>query len=118
MQRFSSYTTGPFGVLCSAPTGQTEAQAGSWQCMQSRRRNLSPRVMTVVNLWSEVTSSAATRSSYGSLFCCAQPASHCLQPMQRVASYKSALLIESPPENAARCCGSVEYGTKRIGNRD
>src|SRR5512146_284160 len=101
----ASYTTGPAAVFFNAPTGQTEAQAGSWQCMQRRRRNLSPRVMTVVNLWSEVTSSAAMWSSYGSLFCCAHPASHCLQPIQRVASYKSALLIDSPPGMAAGYLG-------------
>src|SRR5208283_1615139 len=95
----TSYTTGPSFVLWKAPTGHADAQAGFSQCMHSRRMNLSSLVRTTVYLCADCTGSAATLSSYGSLFCCAQPASHCLQPMHIVASYSRALLME----NAPRC---------------
>src|ERR1017187_2521044 len=94
----TSYTTGPSFVLWKAPTGQTDAQAGCSQCMQSRRMNLSSLVMTTVYLCSDCTDSAATLSLYGSLFCCAQALSHCLQPMHIVASYSRALLMEMTPD--------------------
>src|ERR1700676_1605019 len=65
--------------------------------MHSRRINLSFLVSTTVYLCSDCTDSAATVSSYGSLFCCAQAPSHCLQPMHIVASYSSALLMGIAP---------------------
>jgi hypothetical protein len=37
MHLLASYTTGPSGVFVKAPTGHTEAQVGSLQCMQSFR---------------------------------------------------------------------------------
>ena len=54
--------TGPAAVLRSAPTGHTEAHAGSAQFMHSRLMNLSPLVRTTVNLCSDWISSAATGS--------------------------------------------------------
>src|SRR5208337_3737657 len=63
MQRLLSYVTGPSAVFFSAPTGQTEAQAGSSQFMHKRRMNLSSLVRTTVYLCADVTSSAAIRSS-------------------------------------------------------
>src|SRR3954467_5959683 len=105
MHFHTSYTTGPSFVLWKAPTGQTEAHAGFSQCMHRRRMNLSACVRTAVNLWAEGTSSAAIESLYGRLFCVAQACSHCLHPIQRVASYKSALPMndlspdgDPPPE--------------------
>src|ERR1700756_5155421 len=92
--------TGPAAVFRSAPTGHTDAHAGSPQFMHKRRMNLSPLVSTTVNLCSDWTSSAATASEYGSLFWAAQAPSHCLHPMQTVASYSSALLIEISPARA------------------
>jgi hypothetical protein len=37
MHLSASYTTGPSAVFVNAPTGQTDAQVGSLQCMQSFR---------------------------------------------------------------------------------
>src|ERR1700686_5420741 len=65
--------------------------------MHSRRMNLSLLFRTTVYLCSDCTDSAATLSSYGSLFCCAQVLSNCLQPMHIVASYSSALLMGIAP---------------------
>src|ERR1035437_1737259 len=93
----TSYKTGPSFVLCMAPTGQTDAQAGCSQFMHRRRMNLSSLLRTTVYLCSDCTDSAATLSSYGSLFCCAQAPSHCLQPMHIVASYSRALLMKIAP---------------------
>src|ERR1017187_6956079 len=93
----TSYTTGPSVVLWRAPTGQTDAHAGFSQCMQRRRMNLSSLVRTTEYLWADCTRSAATAASEGSLFCCAQAPSHCLQPMHIVASYRMALLMECSP---------------------
>src|ERR1035437_276447 len=92
----ASYTTGPSEVFCKAPTGQTETHVGSAQCMHSRRLNRSPWVSTAVSLWAEIVSSAAILSSYGRPQRSAQPASHALQPMQRVLSYRLALDISRP----------------------
>src|SRR5271157_3703940 len=86
----ASYITGPRAVFSSAPTGQTEAQAGCTQFMHRRRLNLSPWVSTVVSLWAEILSSAAILSSYGRPHRSAQAPSQALQPMQRVLSYKMA----------------------------
>src|SRR5450631_441451 len=93
----TSYTTGPSVVLWKAPTGHTDAHAGCSQCMHSRRMNLSSLARTTVYLCSDCTDSAATWSSYGSLFCCAQAPSHCLQPMHIVASYSRASLMGIVP---------------------
>src|ERR1019366_4529796 len=60
----TSYKTGPSFVLCMAPTGQTDAQAGCSQFMHRRRMNLSSLVRTTVYLCSDCTDSAATLSSY------------------------------------------------------
>ena len=94
MQRSASYVTGPAAVLRNAPTGHTEAHAGSSQFMHSRRMNFSPLVSTTVYLCSDCRCSAATVSSYCSLFSVAHACSHCLHPMHMVESYSSALLIE------------------------
>src|ERR1022692_2718741 len=93
--------------------------------MHSRRMNLSSLVITTVYLCSDCTDSAATFSPYGSLFCCAQAPSHCLQPMHIVASYSRALLMAIAPRcsqaglpfqwNKVR--GKRTLGRNRLGNR-
>src|SRR6478672_10610552 len=98
----ASYVTGPCAVFLRAPTGQTDAQEGSWQFMQSRRMNLSPRVRTAVSLCADWYSSEAIPSSYPRLFCVAHACSHCLHPMHWVASYKSALLMKYGPGLSVR----------------
>src|ERR1039457_1748661 len=134
-----SYTTGPKAVFCSAPTGQTETQVGSAQCMQSRLLYLSPKVFIVVSLWAERRSSAPIFSLYGRLHFEAQACSQARHPMQRVLSYKMALLIlfatfhmhfaihgelerqeELPSERAplggGKCCGRILDRTSAIGS--
>src|SRR3954453_10445794 len=93
MHLSASYTTGPSAVFWSAPTGQTEAQAGCAQFMQSRRLKPSPCVSMAVSLCAEIFSSAAIFSLYGMPQRSAQAPSHALQPTHRVLSYRMALDI-------------------------
>jgi hypothetical protein len=86
MHFVSSYTTGPKAVFCMAPTGHTDAQVGSAQCMHERRAYLSRVVWIATNLCAEIFSSAAILSSYG---CPQRPAhafSHSRQPTHIVLS--------------------------------
>src|ERR1035438_3007530 len=69
-----------------APTGQAEAQAGSSQCIQTLRTNLSPRVSTTVKAVSEGVGSGSGLNP-GS---CLQAVSQLRHPMQRLISMSIA----------------------------
>src|ERR1700683_132877 len=97
MHLSASYTTGPSAVLVKAPTGQTEAQVGSLQCMHSFRLKRSPKTRIVVSLWADNFSSFAILSLYANPHLAAQAFSHSRQPTQRVLSYRMALAISLSP---------------------
>src|ERR1017187_3150422 len=80
------YTTGPSGFLPMAPTGQADAQAGSSQCIQILRTNLSPRVSTTVKAVSERVGSGSVLNPWSCLQAVSQPR----HPMQRLISMSIA----------------------------
>src|SRR3974390_3150298 len=85
----ASYTTGPSAVFLMAPTGQADAQAGSLQCMQTLRTNLSPRGSITGKVGSDNVG-----SGYGLNPCnCLQAVSQLPQPMQRLISINMAFCL-------------------------
>src|SRR5208337_5680843 len=83
------YSTGPSADLPIAPTGQAEAQAGSSQCMQILRTNLSPRVSTTVKAVSERVGSGSGLNPWS----CLHAVSQLRHPMQRLISMSVAFLV-------------------------
>src|SRR5271165_6521537 len=83
------YSTGPGADLLIAPTGHAEAQAGSSQCMQILRTNLSLRVSTTVNAVSERVGSGTGLNPWS----CLHAVSQLRHPMQRLISMSIAFLV-------------------------
>src|SRR5271169_2874734 len=83
------YSTGPGADLLIAPTGHAEAQAGSSQCMQILRTNLSPRVSTTVKAVSERVGSGSGLNPWS----CLHAVSQLRHPMQRLISMSIAFLV-------------------------
>src|SRR5271165_2199593 len=86
MHLSASYTTGPRAVFLIAPTGQADAHAGSLQCIQTLRTNLSPRDSITVKAVSESVGSGSALKPCS----CLQAASQLAQPMQRLMSINIA----------------------------
>src|SRR5512142_2869401 len=89
MHLLPSYRTAPCAVFLIPPTGQTEAHAGSSQCMHMRRTNLPSRSWMTVK--AVAFSSVSVRS--GKLWTCLQAASQARQPTHLVMSMSNALLV-------------------------
>src|SRR5208283_1113003 len=83
------YSTGPSADLLMAPTGHAEAQAGSSQCMQILRTNLSPRVSTTVKAVSERVGSGSVLNPWS----CLQAVSQLRHPTQRLISMSIAFFV-------------------------
>src|SRR5271157_2259342 len=83
------YSTGPRADLLSAPTGHAEAQAGSSQCIQILRTNLSPRVSTTVKAVSESVGSGSVPNPWS----CLQAVSQLRHPTQRLISMSIAFFV-------------------------
>src|SRR5271167_2328501 len=83
------YTTGPSPDLLMAPTGHAEAQAGSSQCIQTLRTNLSPRGSTTVKAVSERVGSGSVPNPWS----CLQAVSQLRHPMQRLISMSIAFCL-------------------------
>src|SRR5664279_825079 len=86
MHLSASYTTGPRAVFLIAPTGQTEAQAGSLQCMQTLRTNLSLRDSITVNAVSDRVGSGSVLNPCN----CLQAVSQLPHPTHRLMSINIA----------------------------
>src|SRR5271169_3961162 len=87
MHLSASYTTGPSAVFLIAPTGQAEAQAGSLQCIQTLRTNLSPRDSITVKAVSDSVGSASVLKPCN----CLQAASQLPQPTHFLMSINIAI---------------------------
>src|SRR6516164_10204803 len=85
----ASYTTGPRGDFLIAPTGQAEAQAGSLQCMQTLRTNLSPRGSITVKA---VSDNVGSRSGLKPCSCL-QAATQLPQPIHFLMSISMAFCL-------------------------
>src|SRR5271169_5747339 len=83
------YSTGPRADLLIAPTGHAEAQAGSSQCIQILRTNLSPRVSTTVNAVSESVGSGSVLNPWS----CLHAVSQLRHPTQRLISMSIAFFF-------------------------
>src|ERR1017187_5407682 len=83
------YSTGPSADLLIAPTGHAEAQAGSSQCIQILRTNLSPRVSTTVKAVSESVGSGSALNPCS----CLQAVSQLRHPTQRLISMSIAFFF-------------------------
>src|SRR5271165_2150119 len=86
MHLSASYTTGPRAVFLIAPTGQAEAQAGSLQCIQTFRTNLSPRDSITVKAVSDSVGSGSVLKPCN----CLQAVSQLPQPMHFLMSINMA----------------------------
>src|SRR5664279_3382361 len=86
MHLSASYTTGPSADFLMAPTGQTDAQAGSVQCMQTLRTNLSPRGSITVKAVSDSVGSGAVLKPCS----CLQADAQLPQPMHFLMSINIA----------------------------
>src|SRR5271165_4567586 len=86
MHLSASYTTGPSAVFLMPPTGQTEAHAGSLQCIQTLRTNLSPRDSITVKAVSDKVGSGSVLNPCS----CLQAVSQLPQPMHFLMSINMA----------------------------
>src|SRR5208337_501969 len=140
MQRSSAYTTGPAAVFVNAPTGQTETQVGSLQCIQKRRTYTLPRVCTTLSALADNSSSPISsigrsvsglrtrnesvvikslRLALSRPFTSLQAATQRWQPMQRVVSTRIALLMFSIRNiGKGQKVSSIKYTSMHSSARD